>query len=460
MMRDAGYLLHEKETLEKWTELLPISDKDNKRARAKDGRFLFLSAENSANVPAGWQLPGFDDSKWQTGQMPVGTSHGKRTRTVYPKGTKYCFTRIRFNLDDTKIEKLRLIFRMRHIASAYLNGWMIARFVYDGNKGGYRHYTLDMHPDAPGLLRKGENVIAIEGTYKLWWGIYDLGIYGIKAKPGSTPRPRITSIPANWEKAQTNSSDEERFKPLNVMKSRQERFDGLDAPALIRKLEDSSVYVRDQAAKSLAKKGGDALPHLIKALEHQHWHVRRGTCDAIQRMDREVVVSATDAMPALVAALEDSEFYVRDCAAQALNAIGKVPEDAIEKLATVVDDPDHWWPRESAMKALQKESKKVLPQLLKAFFKNTYVRTELTLRDIIARLINDQNAGPMVNQIVEEIHRSETWDRKRAMFELLSRFKTKAADAVPLIRETIAEIKDRKKKDYLQKLLKNLTGEK
>ena len=160
----------------------------------------------------------------------------------------------------------------------------------------------------PACSGKAKTSLPSEGTYKLWWGIYDLGIYGIKAKPGSTPRPRITAIPANWEKAQTNSSDEERFKPLNVMKSRQERFDGLDAPALIRKLEDSSVYVRDQAAKSLAKKGGDALPHLIKALEHQHWHVRRGTCDAIQRMDREVVASATDAMPAWSLRLKIANF--------------------------------------------------------------------------------------------------------------------------------------------------------
>ena len=453
-MREAGYLLYEKETLDNWTEILPISGKDNERARPKDCRVLFLAKEETGQVPAGWYMPEFDDSQWQEGQFPVGTFHDDRSRAIFPGDARYCYIRMKFNAEEIDFTRLRILPRIRHIANVYLNGHMIARFVYDGNEGGYKNgEPLDLHPEAPRLLKPGENVLAIEGTYNLWWGIFDVGLFGTKEEGAAVLSKEPVPPPVVYESAPV--SDDERFKPKDIWKERQEQMDKLSVPELMEKLESEYVHIRGHAARSLAKKGKEATPHLIKALKHPHWHVRRGACDAIKWMEEDAAANASDALPILIETLDDTDFWVRDGAALAIAAIGKVPQEIIPRLVEMLDDKDHWWPREAAAKAIKSEADGVLPGLIAAYSRTTNVRTELTLRDIIRRRVTAENSEAIISQITDLIQKDSDWFRQKIMLELVKTLGPKAKDTAPLLKDMIQKAgDDNKKVEYLQDVAK------
>jgi len=456
-MRAAGFLLHDKETLAEWEELVPITDKQGGRGKPKTARVLFLPRERAFEGPMGWHLPGFDDSGWQEGQFPIGTSHGNRSTTHLPAGMKALCARVRFRLDDVSFARLRLLHRLRHLCNVYLNGYLVGRVLYQGNEGGYGtvYQALDLHPDTPHLIRKGENVLALEGAYDLWWGIFDVGLYGVKGKPSKPTRP-IAPPPATTQVAP--EPGDARFTPKDVWRERQDAMDKQPVGKLIQQLESPSVHVRGHAARSLAKKGKAATPALVEALRHPHWHVRRGACDAIRFMEKDAAAHAADALPALVNALDDGDFYVRDGAALALAAIGQVPDPAVPKLVRMLNNPDHWWPREAAVRALGGRAAGLLPALLARYHKTTNVRTELTLRQAICRYVTKELADDVVAQVVRLTREDDDWTQQRKMLELIKKLGAKARRSAPFVKALIQKIgEDKKKGNYLRSVLKAIT---
>jgi len=465
-MREAGYLLHDKETLASWTELVPITDKQGKRGKPKLGRVLFQPREKAFDGPKEWHLPGFDDGGWQEGQFPVGTSHGDRSTTIFPKDTAACFARICFRVDDVRLARLRLLYRVRRLCNVYLNGYLVGRILYEGNEGGYGtvYEALDLHPDAPRLLRKGENVLALEGAYDLWWGIFDVGLYAMKGEPPPPDRSpargaRAVAPPPPVTVQFPAEPADPRFTPRDVWQERQDAMDLLPVPALIAKLESPSVHTRGHAARSLATKGKEATPALIQALKHPHWHVRRGACDAICHMGKDARENAAAALPALVEALDDKDFFVRDGAALAIAAIGPPPQDAIPKLVKLLDDPDHWWPREAAVEALGGEARGLLPALIARLHTTTNVVAEGALRNAVVRYTAKDTAADVASQVVALLRKDDDWFRQRTLLELLKALKTKAASAAPQLRTMIRDAgKDKSRTDYLQGILEAVGG--
>ncbi len=452
-LRTAGHLLLDKETLDGWTELVPITDKEGTRGKPKTGRVRFAERGQAFQGPEGWHLPGFDDGEWAEGVFPVGTSHGSRSTTLIPKGKRACFARVRFRLDGTELASLRLLYRTRHLSNVYLNGHLVARILYEGNEGGYGtvYEALDLHPHASALLRKGENVLALEGAYDLWWGIFDVGLYGRKGDP-----PDVEPVaPPRSVRAVAPEAGDPRFAPRDAWQERQDAIETLPVAALIGKLADPHVHVRGHAARALAKKGKAATPALIKALAHEHWHVRRGACDAVRFMDKEARANAADALPALTQALGDGDFFVRDGAALAIAAIGQTPDEAVPALVKLLDDRDHWWPREAAVKALGGEARGLLPALVTTLHKTTNVCTESTLRQAIVRHARGEAADTVVEQTVGLLRKDDDALRQKILLELLKALKGKARGAAPAVEELLGKAgKDKKKRDYLQGVLK------
>jgi len=459
-LRAAGYLLEDKETMASWAELVPITDKEGKRGKAKAGRFLFLPREKAFDGPPGWHLPGFDDGGWKPGPFPVGTSHGDRSATIMPEGTRAVFARVHFQLDSVDFSRLRLLHRVRHLCSVYLNGHLVARILYQGNEGGYEtaYEALDLHPQAAALLRQGDNVLALEGAYDLWWGIFDVGLYGQKGtRPAVQPPP-----PPQVTRRTAPEPDDPRFTPRDVWKERQDAMDKLPIAELVKELANDSVHLRGHAARSLAKKGKEAAPALIQALGHPHWHVRRGACEAIHFMEKDARANASEALPALSKALDDPDFYVRDGAARAIAAIGYsriTPDAAVPKLIKLLDDPDSWWPREAAVLALGGQAQGLLPALVTTLHKTTNVVTESALRHAIVRYARGDNAADVTGQVVGLIRQDSDWFRQRILLGLLKELRTGARTAVPLVEQMLKDAGgDREKQGVLQDVLKAIGG--
>ena len=456
-LRAAGHLLEDKETLASWTELAPITDKEGKRGKAKAGLFLFLPREKAFDGPPGWHLPGFDDSGWKQGTFPVGTSHDNRSATIMAEGMRSVFARVHFQLDSLDFSHLRLLHRVRHLCDVYLNGYLISRILYEGNEGGYEttYDALDLHPQAAALLRKGDNVLAFEGAYDLWWGIFDVGLYGQKGtRPAIEPPP-----PPQVTRRTAPEPDDPRFTPKNLWQERQDAMDKLAVAELVKELANERVHLRGHAARALAKKGKEATPALIQALKHDHWHVRRGACEAIRFMEKDARANASDALPALVEVLDDQDFYVRDGAARAIAAIGKTPTAAVPRLVKMLDDPDHWWPREAAVEALGGEAGGLLTALIATLHKTTNVVTEAALRDAIVRHTAKGAADEVTSQVVALLRKDNDWFRQKILLELLKALKTKAGSAAAQLRTMIRDTEnDKSKRDYLQGILAAIGG--
>ena len=138
-------------------------------------RYLVPSAE----PPAAWREPNFDDGAWSSGPTGIGYGDGD-DRTEVPAGTISVYARITFELDDpSDVRQVHFDIDFDDAFVAYLNGVEIARenMIDRGRPprfdetadtfteprliggGALFHYAEEHFPT---LLRSGENVLAVQ----------------------------------------------------------------------------------------------------------------------------------------------------------------------------------------------------------------------------------------------------------------------------------------------------------
>jgi HEAT repeat protein len=121
--------------------------------------------------------------------------------------------------------------------------------------------------------------------------------------------------------------------------------------------------VRSSAADVLGKIGGDqAIPELLKLVEHSDYFVRSSAADALGKIGDD------QAIPGLLKLVEDSDSDVRSSAADALGKIGD--DQAIPELLKLVEDSDsgvRWSAADALGNIAKHHTEKVavhLPELL------------------------------------------------------------------------------------------------
>jgi hypothetical protein len=115
----------------------------------------------------GWHKPGFDDSKWNSGQAPIGK--GTWTHRLIGKGTvqyktdwgegEFILMRTTFEVDHLDYEALRISVLARQGFHIYLNGHKINTYIWWKDEPQYRPIPLE--PGHIKHLKKGRNVLAI-----------------------------------------------------------------------------------------------------------------------------------------------------------------------------------------------------------------------------------------------------------------------------------------------------------
>ena len=181
-----------------WQTLLPTSKETPQRWRYvmwnADTRPALDPAGGTKLPPAeppegmeGWYRPEFDDSGWKEADGAFGSWEGYPTYLLEEYTTEWTADHIllrrKFQVDDTDLPYLRLVILVRDTAEVYLNG----RKVYAANGVlRSRYQTLRLSPEAAGLLRKGENTVAVYARLDYFlqkpYGVIDVGLEKGKKK--------------------------------------------------------------------------------------------------------------------------------------------------------------------------------------------------------------------------------------------------------------------------------------
>ena len=141
-----------------------------------------------------WYMPGFDDSKWNSGKTPIGKGAWKH-RIIDNGAVKYnsrwgdgefLLMRTTFNVDNLDYQAYRISVLARQGFHVYLNGHKIHTYIWWKDEPHYRPIPLD--PEHVKHLRNGKNVLAVyanaeyDRRTKAAFGTIDLAIEGITKK--------------------------------------------------------------------------------------------------------------------------------------------------------------------------------------------------------------------------------------------------------------------------------------
>lgn len=112
----------------------------------------------------GWQAPDFDDSKWKTGQTPIGKGKWRIHRATVKNNAdwgngEFILIRTSFDLDAVDAESYRISVLARQGFHIYLNGHKIHTYIWWKNKPYYR--AINLGPNEVKHLKKGKNILAV-----------------------------------------------------------------------------------------------------------------------------------------------------------------------------------------------------------------------------------------------------------------------------------------------------------
>lgn len=152
------------------------------------------------------------------------------------------------------------------------------------------------------------------------------------------------------------------------------------------------------------------VERLIRALDDQHWEVRRDAAEALGK------VSHARAVWPLVQALHDEYWEVRRSAAEALGKIGD--EAAVEPLIQALLD-EHWEVRGSAVLALRKigDARAIRPLVQALFDEHWEIR--LRAAETLWEMGGAETAGLFLKALQDEIYRDQraAWQSRITLFE-------------------------------------------
>jgi hypothetical protein len=137
----------------------PQSEKDQVHPREKK-RFRDIQLPDGLK---GWETPGYDDSKWQSGRAPIGTGVFNQGRVSFKNNSdwgkdEFIVMRTTFDVDALDCDKYRLSILARQGFHVYLNGHRIESYVWWKDMPHYR--TIDLGPGEVKHLKMGTNLLA------------------------------------------------------------------------------------------------------------------------------------------------------------------------------------------------------------------------------------------------------------------------------------------------------------
>lgn len=126
-------------------------------------RWRLSVLETPEQAPAGWNAPGFDDSRWNETSLPIS----------WPVGHT-AVLRCTFDVEDVRaIDGLRLsgVYVQQRNVEVYLNGALVAKLNNIGR--GISRLTRPLTDHALAQLRPGTNTLAVITTHGERWGKVD-----------------------------------------------------------------------------------------------------------------------------------------------------------------------------------------------------------------------------------------------------------------------------------------------
>ncbi|MEI7898938.1 MAG: DUF6288 domain-containing protein [bacterium] len=462
-LRKCGFMCYDSDTLKDWTELVPISDK---RGKPKSARVHFMPADGFDRGPEGWTEPGFDDSGWTEGKLPIGFNCGD-ILTPMPGDKRAFCARIRFNIEGTDFDQLRVLHRIRHFGNIYLNGQLLFRTLRYVNDGGYIYDTMNCKESAVELLKKGENILAIEGVWNLWWGTFDAGLYGLKTPGEKTGRKEAPAMAAAAALPPITKSERySRQTGVDAQTEGMKKLKPLSDEKLVKQFSSEWLATRDFAAREFGARGSNCVPVLVEALKSKDWHVRVGACQSISYMGDAARSNAVSAADALVAALGDKDFFVQYMAGVALARIGVIPDRVLPLLSEIIKSAGPWWPRCAAADMFSRvDSGKITPAtaelVLKAYAQEANFCTEERFANILKRWFGRLPEEMTIAQITAELAGHDgDWEAQSRMYGLLMAMGVKAASAVPVVEKALNEqAADQARAKFLKEVLAKIRSD-
>jgi len=238
-----------------------------------------------------------------------------------------------------------------------------------------------------------------------------------------------------------------------------------------------SPVVRRAASFSLMREGQKAMPLILEALKAKDRRVLRAGCDALcgpfgvgmvgrGRKELQAVMTpdiAGQAVPHLIKLLDHPDLYVRDGALLALSNCGKAAAPHLDRIAKFRDDPD-WWLRSGASTVIKNigppESDRYAEDMTRTFLAEQRVYAKRRYMEMAAQFIQTSGKNEQVLQLVSQAmltteHAYYRW----VLIEALSNAGPKAAPAPPAIATLIAKHQTTLKETKDAKLRGNLERE-
>jgi hypothetical protein len=137
-------------------------EKKDKLEEYDDRRFRDIT------LPAGmenWHMPDFDDSKWASGQAPIGKGlwvHSGIKLDKFPSAwgpKEFLLARTTFEVENLDFDAYRIAVLARQGFRVFLNGQEIHTYIWWQDKPMYRSILLDQEQTKH--LKKGKNVLAV-----------------------------------------------------------------------------------------------------------------------------------------------------------------------------------------------------------------------------------------------------------------------------------------------------------
>ena len=171
---------------------------------------------------------------------------------------------------------------------------------------------------------------------------------------------------------------------------------------LLKLVEHSDYYVRRSVAYALGNIGSEAaISGLLKLVEHSDYYVRWSAAGALGK------IGDKKAIPGLLKLLEDSNPYVRSSAADALGSIGD--DQAIPGLLKLLEDSDSDVRRIVADALGKIGDKKAIPELLKLVEdSDSYVYLRWRAAYALDQIV-DQKASPEFLKLREDSDSYVRW---------------------------------------------------
>lgn len=159
-----------------WKDGKPVLDKVRRQAKR-----LIVPTSRQPGVrwratfeppPAGWNLPGFDDAAWQTGEGGFGSGNPPDAIVRSEWKSPAIWLRRDIELPAAGVENPLLVVHYDESPAIYLNGVLAARL--DGFSSGYRKVPLSA--EALAALKPGRNLLAVSATQTKGGQFIDVGL--------------------------------------------------------------------------------------------------------------------------------------------------------------------------------------------------------------------------------------------------------------------------------------------